>query len=139
MRSFLILATILFSTAATAIDSAPPLEDPVLRARYEALTEQFRCLVCQNESIADSNADLAADLRREVRDLLLAGKTDQEIADYMTARYGDFVLYKPPLQANTLLLWAGPLLLLLIALGILLRVLRQRAAMPGADSEDPDA
>lgn len=130
---------LLFSMAAAAIDSTPPIEDPVLRARYENLTEQFRCLVCQNESIADSNADLAADLRREVRDLLLAGKTDRQIVDYMTARYGDFVLYKPPLQANTLLLWAGPLLLLLIALGILLRVLHQRAAMPGADTEESDA
>lgn len=139
MRLFIFAVLVSLSTLALAIDSTPPLEDPVLRARYETLTEQFRCLVCQNESIADSSADLAADLRREVRDLLLAGKTDQEIADYMTARYGDFVLYKPPLQANTLLLWAGPLLLLVIALGILLRVLRQRAAMPGADTEDPSA
>lgn len=138
MRKLLILPMLLFCSLAIAIDSTPPLEDAELRARYEALTGQFRCLVCQNESIADSNADLAADLRREVRELLLAGKTDQQIAEYMTSRYGDFVLYKPPLQANTVLLWTGPLLLLLIALGILLHVLRQRAAMPGADTEDPD-
>lgn len=139
MRCLIILCILFFSSAVFAIDSTPPLEDPVLRARYETLTEQFRCLVCQNESIADSNADLAADLRREVRDLLLAGKTDQQIAEYMTARYGDFVLYKPPLQTNTFVLWLGPLLILLVALGVLLRILRQRAAMPGANTEDPDA
>ncbi len=112
---------------AFAIDSQPPFPDPALQARYEALTHGLRCLVCQDETVADSNADLAADFRRQIHDMVAAGKTDAEIKAYMVGRYGDFVLYKPPVQSNTALLWAGPFLLLLIAATVVFLVVRGRA------------
>jgi len=87
-------------------------------ARYRTLTNQLRCLVCQNQNIADSDAPLAADLRNQVKRQLLAGESNQQITDYLTERYGDFVLYKPPFKAITLLLWFGPVLLVLLALGM---------------------
>lgn len=122
-----------------AIDTDKPLDDPALQTRYEALNERLRCLVCMNQNIADSNSDLAATMRAQVRRLLLEGKTDAQIADYMTARYGDFVLYKPPVQPNTWLLWAGPFLLLALAAVALLLAIRRRARLPGADADtDPD-
>ena len=96
--------------------AVPTAADPALEARMLAITGELRCLVCQNQTIADSHADLAADLRKQVSELLHQGKTDAEIRDYMTARYGDFVLYKPPLKATTGALWFGPAALLAIAL-----------------------
>lgn len=126
------VALALLTLGANAVvrgDTPPPeFTDPTLAARYETLTRELRCLVCQNQSIADSHATLAADLRREVHAQLLRGATDQEIIGFMTARYGDYVLYRPPFSASTLLLWAGPFLLLGIALGVWWRVVRQRAA-----------
>lgn len=113
---------------AHAID-ANQLPTPALQKRYDALTQGFRCLVCQDESIAVSNADLAVELRDRVRKLLLEGKSDKDIVDYMVARYGNFVLYKPPLQANTLALWFGPAVLLLIAIGVVVAIVRRRATM----------
>lgn len=113
---------------AHAID-ANQLPTPALQKRYDALTQGFRCLVCQDESIAVSNADLAVELRDRVRKLLLEGKSDKDIVDYMVARYGNFVLYKPPLQANTLALWFGPAVLLLIAVGVVVAIVRRRATM----------
>lgn len=113
---------------AHAID-ANQLPTPALQKRYDALTQGFRCLVCQDESIAVSNADLAVELRDRVRKLLLEGKSDKDIVDYMAARYGNFVLYKPPLQANTLALWFGPAVLLLIAIGVVVAIVRRRATM----------
>jgi cytochrome c-type biogenesis protein CcmH len=124
----------LVSFAAFGIDSEPPFTDPALQVRYEALTHGFRCLVCQNETIADSNADLAADLRRQVHAMVAAGKSDAEIRAYMVERYGDFVLYKPPVTVGTWLLWGGPFLLLLIAIAAVTAVVRRRARM-----EEPDA
>lgn len=109
------------------------LPTPALQARYKALTYNFRCLVCQDENLAESNADLAVDLRNKVRDLLLAGKTDQQVIDYMVARYGNFVLYKPPLQSNTLILWFGPFALLVIALMSVGWIVRRRAAMAAGE------
>jgi cytochrome c-type biogenesis protein CcmH len=110
-----------------AADEAKPTEqDPVAAARAVKLSEQLRCLVCQNQTIAESNAELAVDLRRQVREQIAAGKSDAEIVDFMTSRYGDFVLYKPPLKATTVLLWAGPALLLLVGIAVLVRVLRTR-------------
>jgi cytochrome c-type biogenesis protein CcmH len=105
------------------------LPTPALQKRYDALTQGFRCLVCQDESIAVSNADLAVELRDRVRKLLLEGKSDKDIVDYMVARYGNFVLYKPPLQANTLALWFGPAVLLVIAIGAVVVIVRRRATM----------
>lgn len=105
-------------------------------ARYKQLIYELRCLVCQNQNLADSDADLAADLRREVQRMIREGKSDQEIVDFMVARYGDFVLYRPPLKAKTLLLWAGPFVLAIGGLLILLLQLRRRrAAAPLSDDE----
>ncbi len=102
----------LLASAAGAIDTTQ-LPDPVLQARYEALTHELRCMQCQNQSIADSPVGLASDLRREVAELLIAGKTDTEVREYMAARYGDFILFKPRVSLRTAWLWALPGVLLL--------------------------
>jgi cytochrome c-type biogenesis protein CcmH len=111
--------------------------DDTQEARYRALIAELRCLVCQNQSLADSNAELAADMRREVRALIDQGKSDSEIVQYLVARYGDFVRYRPPLKTSTVLLWAGPFALLALGLGVtLLRVRHARpAAAPLSDDE----
>jgi len=93
---------------------------------YKELTHELRCLVCQNQNIADSNAELAQDLKRKTYDLVKSGKSKQEITDYMTERYGDFVMYRPPVTNSTLLLWAGPFIILLIGLVVLVRVISKR-------------
>jgi cytochrome c-type biogenesis protein CcmH len=100
--------------------------DPVLEKRMIGLAEKLRCLVCQNESLASSHAELAEDLRREVRELMQQGMSDQEILDYLVARYGDFVLYDPPMKKTTLVLWYGPFALLLLGAGVLVFQLRKR-------------
>jgi cytochrome c-type biogenesis protein CcmH len=117
-------STVTFASSAT---EAALAEDPVAEKRLQKLSEELRCLVCQNQTIADSNAELAQDLRREVRTMIKDGKTDNEIVDFMVTRYGDFVLYRPPVKGITLLLWGGPIALLLIGLFALQRYLRQRA------------
>lgn len=113
----------LFALAGEARDLA---KDPVVEKRMVGLAENLRCLVCQNESLASSHAELAEDLRREVRELIQKGMSDQEIKDYLVARYGDFVLYEPPMKGSTLVLWLGPFALLLVGLGALLFQLRNR-------------
>ena len=113
----------IFAHAGEAKDLAA---DPVLEKRMIGLAEKLRCLVCQNESLASSHAELAEDLRREVREQMAKGKNDQEIIDYLVARYGDFVLYEPPMKSYTLLLWFGPFALLLVGVGVLLYQLRKR-------------
>ena len=120
-------------TSAYGID-IETLEDPILRERYELITEELRCLVCQNQTIADSNAELAVDLRNQVREMLLAGQTNGEIRDYMTARYGDFVLYKPPLRRRTVALWFAPGLLLLGGFVVLLRIVLRHRNVPAESS-----
>lgn len=120
-----ILALLLCATAA-AREALPESADPVLEKRVIKLTSDLRCLVCQNQSLADSHADLAIDLKNQVRAQMHEGKTDAEIRDYMVARYGDFVLYDPPFKARTVLLWAGPFILMLIGLGGLAIYLRGR-------------
>jgi cytochrome c-type biogenesis protein CcmH len=139
----LLVALVLSLTAlaATAKEAAPEAADPALEARMTRITSELRCLVCQNQTIADSTADLAADLRRQTRELLQQGKSDKEIVDYMTARYGDFVLYRPPLQPNTLLLWFGPGLMLVVGAAVLVLVLRRRSRMAGEafEADDDDA
>lgn len=112
--------------------AAPLAADPALEARVYAVAEELRCLVCQNETIAASQADLAVDLRKQIRQKLAAGQSEREILDFMTARYGDFVLYRPPLKATTVLLWAGPFVLLGVVAFALLRRLRTRAARAAA-------
>ena len=105
---------------------AQPNEDPKIEQRMKGLTEQLRCLVCQNETLADSRADLAEDLRKQIREQMKAGKSDQEILAYLTQRYGDYVLYKPPVKSTTYLLWFGPFVLLIAGTGVLYRYLKQR-------------
>jgi cytochrome c-type biogenesis protein CcmH len=129
-RAVLVAALAAFVLPAVAADAVPTDTDPVKSARAVKLTEELRCLVCQNQTIADSNAELAVDLRRQVREQIAAGKTDREIIDYMVGRYGDFVLYRPPVKGTTALLWAGPALLLLIGIGVIVVVLRGRQRMP---------
>jgi cytochrome c-type biogenesis protein CcmH len=125
----LIFALFFLSTAAfaSATNEAALAADPVAEKRLQKLSEELRCLVCQNQTIADSNAELAQDLRREVRTMIKDGKSDKEIVDFMVTRYGDFVLYRPPVKGITLLLWGGPVALLLFGLFALQRYLRQRA------------
>jgi cytochrome c-type biogenesis protein CcmH len=124
----LALWTALISPAHAA-DAAPTEQDRATQSRATAIAEQLRCLVCQNQTIADSNADLAVDLRRQVREQLAAGRTDREIIEFMTARYGDFVLYRPPFKATTALLWGGPALLLVVGAIMLVRLVRERRAI----------
>ncbi len=114
---------------ARAKEAAPVAEDPVLEARMMRIAAELRCLVCQNQTIADSSAGLAVDLRNQVREMLARGQNDQQIIDYMTARYGDFVRYRPPLKSTTALLWFGPAVLLVGGLAILIVVLRRRSRM----------
>jgi cytochrome c-type biogenesis protein CcmH len=114
---------------AYANEAVPAAQDPALEQRVMRLTAELRCLVCQNQSLADSHADLAIDLKNQVRSQMQAGKSDAEIREFMVARYGDFVLYRPPLKSTTALLWAGPFVLLAaggLALGFYLRRRRQR-------------
>jgi cytochrome c-type biogenesis protein CcmH len=112
-------------------------EDASIELRMLQIAAELRCLVCQNQTIADSNASLAVDLRRQLTELLRAGKSREEIVQYMTARYGDFVLYRPPLKESTALLWFGPALLFFGALAVLVVVLRRRSRIP-ADRFEPD-
>ncbi|HKE48964.1 MAG TPA: cytochrome c-type biogenesis protein [Rhodanobacteraceae bacterium] len=128
LRSLLIALALglLVSSAAHAIDPLP-FKDHNEELRFQALTKQLRCLVCQNESLADSNAPLAADLRRDVFEQIQAGKSDDEIKAWLTARYSDFVLYDPPLHAGTSLLWFGPLVVLLFGGAAIFLIVRRRA------------
>jgi len=111
---------------ALAVEPSEMLKDPALEARARAISRELRCLVCQNQSIDDSNADLAHDLRLIVRERLLAGDSDAQVKAYLVARYGDFVLLDPPFKAKTLLLWLGPALLLIFGAGGVATVLRRR-------------
>jgi cytochrome c-type biogenesis protein CcmH len=138
--SAIALATALLTTRAWAVDPTE-LPDARLQARYLALTHELRCMQCHTETLADSPVDLAADLRREVRELLLQGKSDDEVRAWMVARYGDFILFRPRFSARTAWLWLAPGVALLIGLGVCWRIVRGRTALVDADSdpvgEDP--
>src|SRR6267142_6553782 len=121
----LILVCCVLLTAA-AKDAQPMADDPELEKRVTNLSHELRCLVCQNETLADSRADLAEDLRRTIREQMRAGKSDKEVVAYLTERYGDFVLYRPPVKPTTYLLWFGPFILLVVGLAILFRYVKQR-------------
>ena len=127
----------LASAPAAAKEAANVAANPALEARVMLLSAELRCLVCQNQTIADSHADLAVDLRNQIRDMIGRGQSDDQIRAYMTDRYGDFVLYKPPLKATTVLLWTGPPLLLAGALTGLFLALRRRQRA-GDEAFDPD-
>jgi cytochrome c-type biogenesis protein CcmH len=133
----LILALFLTNQAvlASEINEAAVATDQVAEKRLQGLSAELRCLVCQNQTIADSNAELAVDLRREIRGMIQAGQSDQQIIDFMVTRYGDFVLYRPPVKGITLLLWGGPLALLLFGIFMLQRYLKRRAKR--IDAEQP--
>jgi cytochrome c-type biogenesis protein CcmH len=131
-RSFTLIAGLCLSFACSNFvfaqsNSAPSVSDnPALEKKVLEVSNELRCLVCQNQTIADSNADLAVDLKNQVRQQLSEGRSKQEILKYMTERYGDFVLYKPPFNAATLMLWVGPFLLMLLGLVLLVRQIKQR-------------
>jgi cytochrome c-type biogenesis protein CcmH len=132
------LALILFCGLAMAQEPATQnREDQALEKRVRDLSSELRCLVCQNQTLADSNAPLAADLRNQVREQLKSGKSERDVIDFLVARYGDFVLYRPPLQANTVLLWLGPFLLLVAGLALLAwRLRRRRVPEPELSAAD---
>jgi cytochrome c-type biogenesis protein CcmH len=116
--------------AERAVDANGQLEDQGLQTRFERIVKDLRCLVCQNESIADSNADLAVDLRQQVREMLVAGKSDDAIFDFMTNRYGEFVRFNPPVEAKTVLIWGAPFFMLLLGGVIIYRIVRHRSRLP---------
>lgn len=127
------------AAAAIGAGSAAPDANPELEARVQRVAQELRCLVCQNQTIADSNAELAQDLRREVRSMLAGGSSEDEVRRFMVERYGDFVLYRPPVQSTTLALWIGPFLLLLVGMWIAQRIVRaRRRAVPAAVSLTPE-
>ena len=130
IRALAIAAALLLAAPAFAVLPQERLDDPALEARARDISRELRCQVCQNQSIDDSNAPLAADLRRLVRERLKAGDTDTQIFTYLTQRYGDYVLLRPPMRGDTLLLWFGPAIALLIAGGALITVMRRRRAAP---------
>ena len=132
-RMSVLLITLFVSFTATAIDTGVAFEDPEMQARYENIISEVRCLVCQNQTIKDSNVFLASDLRREIRRMMTDGMTDTEIADFLVARYGDFVLYNPRKSGRTLILWITPALLIGIGGIVLVRVVRDRMKMPMDD------
>ena len=123
--------------APRALDDYGQLQDPALQARFEHITVQLRCLVCQNESIADSNVELASDLRRQVREMLVAGQSDDAIFKFMTDRYGEFVRFNPPLETKTVFIWGAPFVMLLLGVLIVYRIARQRSRMPLDDEPAP--
>ena len=127
LHTLMVLGALLLSGVAMAKEAAPMAADLAVEKRMVAISEELRCLVCQNESLAGSHAELALDLRREIRTMIGQGKTDQEILDFMVARYGDFVRFRPPVKPTTWLLWGGPFVLMAGGLGALIAFLRRRA------------
>jgi len=133
----LLLASLSFQTF--AVTAEENFDDPELQVRYDRFTKELRCLVCQNQTIADSNAGLAQDLRNQTREMLISGASDEEIISYMTDRYGDFVLYRPPIKPKTWLLWFAPALFLLLGIVFAARIIRQRSSSADLPSEGEDA
>ena len=129
-KLFACVLLVTLASPALAIDTDKAFDDPELQARYEHIIDEVRCLKCQNQSIKDSNAFLAGDLRREIRRMLAEGKTDDEIYDFLVARYGEFALYRPRMSGKTLVLWIAPIVLLLAGGFVLVNILRRRMAMP---------
>ena len=124
--------------ADSTVNTYGEIANPALQARYEHVTQDLRCLVCQNESIADSNVELASDLRRQVRGMLIAGKSDDEIFKFMTDRYGEFVRFNPPLTPKTWLIWGAPFIMVVVGAIVIIRVARHRASLPVDDEPAPE-
>jgi cytochrome c-type biogenesis protein CcmH len=133
----LLLAALACAPNLYAIDSIPPLQDPALQQRYLTLTHELRCMQCQDESLADSPVGLASDLRRDVRERLLAGQSDEEILDQMVARYGEFILFKPRMNWRNAWLWSLPLVLMIAGIFVGMRVLRERSRHVDEDVGEP--
>jgi cytochrome c-type biogenesis protein CcmH len=133
-----IVAVLLGATAAVRAVEFDALPTPELQQRYDGLIHELRCMQCQNESIADSPVELAADLRRDVREQLIAGKTDAQIRDSMVARYGNIILFRPPFEASTAWVWIAPFALLIVGAWVAARIVRQRAAMVANDDSVVD-
>lgn len=129
-----VLLLLIASRASFAVDTTQ-MPTPELQKRYLGLTHELRCMQCQNEAIADSPVSLAADLRRQVAEMLNAGKSDDDVRNYMVARYGNFILFRPPVSSKTLWLWATPGILLLIGAAVAVRITKQRSALLAADHE----
>jgi cytochrome c-type biogenesis protein CcmH len=129
-KTIIVLVALVFTTPCFAIDAGTSFSDPELQTRYEKITNEVRCLKCQNQTIKDSNAFLAADLRREIRRMLEEGKSDDEIYDFLVARYGEFALYRPRFSGKTLVLWLAPIFLLGFGGFAMARVVRRRMALP---------
>jgi cytochrome c-type biogenesis protein CcmH len=130
----LLAGLVLYTTVALAVDPTQ-MPTPALQERYLGLTHELRCMQCQNEAIADSPVDLAADLRRQVRDMLLAGKSDDDIRNYMVARYGEFILFRPRASWKNAWLWAAPGVLILVGALVAVRIIQQRSALVPQDNE----
>jgi cytochrome c-type biogenesis protein CcmH len=137
LKGLLLAVLVAMAVPSFAIDTQRAFDDPALQSRYEQINRELRCLVCQNQTIADSNATLAQDLRREVREMIEAGKSDAEIREFMIERYGDFVLYRPRMTPVNFLLWGAPVLLLLLGTFVGIRIIRKQAA--SVDDESPEA
>lgn len=135
-RIFVLLVAAFLMSSAAAIDTDKRFDDPKLQARYEQLISEVRCLQCQNQSIKDSNVSLAADLRREIARMIEEGKTDEEIADFLVVRYGEFALYRPRTTGKTLVLWLAPFLLVLFGVFALARVVKHRMSLPIDDDSE---
>lgn len=133
----LVLFLLLWPLVALAADYR--FQDPAQEARFQAISDELRCLVCQGQSIAESNSELAEDLKREVARMIREGRSDAEIVDFMVARYGDFVLFKPPVKGATYLLWFGPFLLVAIGAVVLLRIARRRSPPPALTEAEREA
>ena len=134
-RSWILLA-LLLATVANAIDAGNAFDDPEMQTRYEKIVSEVRCVVCQNQTIKDSNAFLADDLRREIRRMMEEGRTDAEIYDFLVTRYGDFVLYRPRMSGKTMALWIAPFLLIVVGGFIALKVIRARMTLSIDDDSD---
>ncbi len=135
----LLVGFLLLASSAVAIDVSEAFDDPELQARYEKIISEVRCLKCQNQTIKDSNALLASDLRREIRRMLEEGKTDDEIYDFLVSRYGDFALYRPRASGRTLILWIAPMLFLVFGALVLFRIVQRRMVMPIDDDPTEEA
>ena len=138
MRTIALLLLLALAGAAWSGEPAALAADPRLEERVTAVASELRCLVCQNQTLADSNAPLAVDLREQIREQMQKGASERDIIDYMVARYGDFVLYRPPFKATTVLLWTGPLLLMLLGLVVLYLRLTRRRAEPQAELSETE-
>ena len=130
IRLTVLAAALLVSMSVIAIDTGAAFADPEMQARYENLIDEIRCVVCQNQTIKDSNVFLASDLRREIRRMMAEGMSDAQIADFLVARYGEFVLYNPRKSGKTLILWITPALLIGVGGFIIVRVVRERMKLP---------